>query len=210
MGVSREIVDPLTLEPVADGKEGELVFTSLTKIQGRHSLKTGFDVREARESSASYGNSAGSYTFREDYVRGPLDTSTVAPLGQDLASFMLGYPTGGSFAINTFRTQQAKYFATFIQDDFRLRSNLTFNMGLRYEGDLGTTERFNRSVNGFDGTVASPIAPATAVVTVRCAITEKSTTPRRQHSSSYRSSRPNTLGSPSATRLARQAMASTV
>jgi hypothetical protein len=73
---------------------------------------------------------------------------------------VLGYPTAGSFAINTFRTQQAKYFATFIQDDFRLRSNLTFNMGLRYEGDLGTTERFNRSVSGFNGTVASPIAAA--------------------------------------------------
>src|SRR6185295_8278024 len=82
------------------------------------------------------------------------------PLGQDLASLMLGYPTGGSFSINASRTQQAKYWATFIQDDFRLRSNLTFNMGLRYEGDLGTTERFNRSVNGFDSSATLAITAA--------------------------------------------------
>src|SRR6185369_2876085 len=80
------------------------IFGSLTKITGKHSLKFGADVREARESSASYGNSGGQYVFREDYTRGPLDNSTVAPLGQDLASFLLGYPTGGGLDINAFRT----------------------------------------------------------------------------------------------------------
>ena len=136
------------------------MFVSLTKIQGRHSLKMGTDIRESRESSVSYGNSGGQYIFREDYVKGPLDNSTAAPLGQDVASLVLGYPTGGSFNINASRTQQAKYWATFIQDDFRPRSNLTINFGLRYEGDLGTTERFNRSVAGFDANATSPIAAA--------------------------------------------------
>jgi hypothetical protein len=136
------------------------VFTSITKIQGRHSLKTGFDIREARESSSSYGNSSGSYTFREDYTRGPLDNSPASPIGQDLAALMLGYPTGGNFAINAFRTQQAKYWAVFLQDDFRPRSNLSFNLGIRYEGDLGTTERFNRSVAGFDPTATLSITAA--------------------------------------------------
>ncbi len=136
------------------------LFVSLTKIQGRHSLKVGTDIRESRESSVSYGNSGGQYIFREDYVKGPLDNSTAAPLGQDVASLVLGYPTGGSFNINASRTQQAKYWATFIQDDFRPRSNLTINFGLRYEGDLGTTERFNRSVAGFDANATSPIAAA--------------------------------------------------
>ena len=136
------------------------LFVSLTKIQGRHSLKVGTDIRESRESSVSYGNSGGQYIFREDYVKGPLDNSTAAPLGQDVASLVLGYPTGGSFNINASRTQQAKYWAAFIQDDYRPRSNLTINFGLRYEGDLGTTERFNRSVAGFDANATSPIAAA--------------------------------------------------
>ena len=45
---------------------------------------------------------------------------------------MLGYPTSGNFQINSFRTQQAKYWAVFLQDDFRPRPNLTLNLGLRY------------------------------------------------------------------------------
>jgi hypothetical protein len=126
------------------------IFGSVTKLHGQHTLKFGGDVRELRESSSSYGNSGGQYVFREDYTRGPLDNSTAAPLGQDLAALMLGYPTSGGFDINAFRTNQAKYWAVFVQDDFRPRSNLTFNIGLRFEGDLGTTERFNRSVSGFD------------------------------------------------------------
>ncbi len=136
------------------------LFGTLTKIKGNHTLKFGTDLREARESSASYGNSSGSFTFREDYTRGPLDNSTAAPLGQDLAAFVLGYPTGGNFQINAFRTQQAKYYAFFAQDDFRPRSNLTFNLGLRFEGDRGTTERFNRSVNGFDPKAVNPVSAA--------------------------------------------------
>ena len=136
------------------------VFVSLTKIVGNHTLKFGTDLREARESSASYGNASGAFTFREDYTKGPLDNSTAAPLGQDLASLVLGYPTAGSFAINAFRTQQAKYFAFFLQDDFRPRSNLTFNVGLRFEGDGGTTERFNRSVAGFDPKAINPVSAA--------------------------------------------------
>ncbi|HEY1337153.1 MAG TPA: carboxypeptidase regulatory-like domain-containing protein [Bryobacteraceae bacterium] len=136
------------------------IFGSLTKIHGKHTLKFGGDAREFRESSASYGNSAGQYIFREDYTRGPLDNSSASPIGQDLAALILGYPTGGGFDINSFRTNQSKYYAVFLQDDYRPRSNLTFNLGIRFEGDLGTTERFNRSVAGFDPAATLPITAA--------------------------------------------------
>jgi hypothetical protein len=136
------------------------IFGDVVKIKGNHSIKMGADLRELRESNIGYGNSQGTYTFSTNWTRGPLDNSTGAPLGQDWASFMLGLPTSGGFDINAFRTDQSKYMALFIQDDWRVRSNLSLNLGLRFEHEFPTTERFNRSVNGFKATVANPIAAA--------------------------------------------------
>jgi hypothetical protein len=127
------------------------LFGSVTKVTGRHSLKFGADLRELRESSASYGSSAGEYRFTNDWTRGPLDNSAGAPVGQSLASFMLGLPNNSSFFdVNAFRTQRSRYYAFFVQDDWRVNNRLTLNMGLRYERETGTTERYDRTIVGFD------------------------------------------------------------
>jgi len=148
------------------------IFSNLTKIAGKHSLKIGTDLRLARESSVSYGNSTGRYNFAANWTRGPLDNATNAPLGQEFAAFMLGMPTGGLFDVNATRTGQYRYYAFFLQDDLRLRPNLILNLGLRYERDLPTTERFDRTVNGFDAVTASPVNAASMAAYARSPIPE--------------------------------------
>ena len=143
-------------------------FSSITGSKGRHTLKTGADLRLLRESSINYGHSAGSFAFGTQWTRGPFDNSPGAPHGQALASFLLGLPTGGQFDVNTSRTNETYYTAFFVQDDWRVSSSLTLNLGLRYERETGTTERHNRTLVGFAHDAPNSVtAPARAAYAER-------------------------------------------
>jgi hypothetical protein len=136
-------------------------FSMLSHVVGKHSLAFGADLRLGKEYSFRFGNSAGLYQFSlnggQGWTNGPNDNSGAATIGQELASMLLGLPTAGSFDINGKQTSQAKYFAFFVQDNFRVLRNLTLNLGLRYERDLPTTERHNEGVIAFDTVATNPV-----------------------------------------------------
>ncbi|MCU1260776.1 MAG: hypothetical protein JWO80_3661 [Bryobacterales bacterium] len=136
------------------------IYLNVSKVLNRHALKAGADLRMGRQSATAYGNASGAYTFASDWTAGPFSNSGASPIGQDYAAFLLGLPSSGQFDLNTSYTIQSKYYGIFLQDDYRPTSTLTVNVGLRYEHDLPTNERFNRTVNGFDTTTPSPIAAA--------------------------------------------------
>ena len=47
--------------------------------------------------------------------------------------------------------------ALYFQNDWKVSRKLTLSLGLRYERPSPVTERYNRSIRGFDSSVASPI-----------------------------------------------------
>jgi len=136
-------------------------FGQVMKNHGNHNIKIGTDLRMYRWSAYTFGNPSGTYSFTGTWVNSPaVANSTV--FGQDFAQFMLGVPTNGSLDLNTQTTAQDKYLGLFINDDWRVRSNLTINLGLRFDHDFPETERYNRSVNGFDATAANSASAAAA------------------------------------------------
>lgn len=133
---------------------------TLTKIAGGHSLKMGYDFRSYRENNTPSAHAAGRYDFANTYTR-QLDTSNSnVPGGQQFASFLLGIATGGTIDRNTSRSNQTLYQGFFFQDDWKATRKLTLNLGVRWEMENATTERFNRNIISFDPAVASPVEAA--------------------------------------------------
>ncbi len=131
---------------------------TLTRAFGNHAFRGGYDARLYREFGSEPGRAAGQYDFRTNYTR-ERDNSG-ALFGQDIASFMLGIPTGGSLDRNATRLNDTWYHGVFLQDDWKVSAKLTVNLGLRYEYEGATTDSQNRNVRGFDPAAAVSIEAA--------------------------------------------------
>jgi len=126
-------------------------------VQG-HTIKFGAEYRAYRENRYQYPNSTtGRFDFGTTYTRGPVDNSPAAPIGQDLASLLLGIATGGGVDRNASLAEQSTVWAGYVQDDWKVTRRLNLTLGLRYEIEGPLTERYNRTVRGFDSDFVQPI-----------------------------------------------------
>ena len=77
---------------------------------------------------------------------------------QDFASFLLGLPTGGTMSRPAAYREKSSVLSFYAHDDWRVRTNLTLNLGVRWEIERPLTEAEDRYVSGFDFTTPPPIA----------------------------------------------------
>ena len=129
------------------------VSATLSKAQGKHSLRSGFEFRIYQEADGFFSNQqSGNFTFDSTYTRGPLDNSSTSPssLGQSVASLLLGLPGSSSITRAANYIEQSNSWGFFIQDDWKILPKLSLNLGVRYEFETPLHERFNRSTLDFD------------------------------------------------------------
>ena len=131
---------------------------NLIWIRGKHNFTFGGDFRRLDFNQLSQQNPRGSFVF------------TGAFTGNDFADFLEGVPTTSSIAYgNADKYYRAWWLDGFVNDDWRIKSNLSINVGLRWDFQAPVNELYNRLVNlnigpGFtsESAVCATAPPSTA------------------------------------------------
>jgi hypothetical protein len=111
-----------------------------------HIVSVGAELRPVRENvDVQKGNFA--LSFSKAFTQAdPLNSDAVS--GNAYASFLLGYPSGGSVASNPPWEDKMSYLAAFLQDSWRVTDKLTVTLGMRWDTDSPQTNAYQNV--GFD------------------------------------------------------------
>lgn len=129
---------------------------SLQSIVGTHSLKYGAEFRLYNFNNRQPGAASGNYTMDTVWTRSDPQRAD-ALSGNSMASFLLGYATSGNVERNVDLAYQNPYYVFYLQDDWKIRRNLTINLGFRWDYESPISERYNRQVRGFAFDSPSPL-----------------------------------------------------
>jgi hypothetical protein len=146
---------------------------NLTWIHGRHTIKTGFDLRRLRAQTNlgfTTGDNYGDYNFSGNLTGAPW------------ADFLLGVPVSTQVAVVVSDNDgRAVHYKTFVQDTFRVSPKLTIDYGVRWEFQPGyrdaglnianfdrTVPRTGRVIIPSDPKALALVAPATLLAVNAC------------------------------------------
>jgi len=125
---------------------------NLTTLLGNHTFKTGTDIRRQRLDDLADNFSRGFYNitgtcnnlaYRDLSVAGPNNTSgLISFLNGCVTTFQKGY---GPFFLEN-RIRESNFY---VEDDWKIRENVTLNLGARYEYVAAPKEAADRINYGF-------------------------------------------------------------
>src|SRR5438552_5833955 len=118
---------------------------SLTLVHGKHTPTMGADYRHWVQKRNLAADLSGTFSFSNDLINsnGTGCPTTYCGTGNELGDFLLGYYTQaatflpGPFSVagapGNLNQYHFTYFAPFVQDDWKVSSRLTLNLGVRWD-----------------------------------------------------------------------------
>ncbi len=151
------------------------VFPGLTWVKGKHTFHIGFDWRMGQYAIVTNASTDASLDFNQQWTQncwscgsGSDYTGNENTEGNSIASMLLGLGSGGSDGIGSTAFYSYKYYAPYVQDDWKVTPRLTLNLGVRYDLQPDDVERHNRADYAFNTTTPNPVdstLPFTALAT---------------------------------------------
>jgi len=126
---------------------------ALTIIKGKNILSAGGEYDRLSDNLDGWGTTnTGNFTFSGIFTRNPADVNST---GVGYADFLYGLPQ--TWSVNEYAVygQRASAGHMFVQDDYKMRRNLTLNMGLRYTV-LGGWGEVHSRLSDFDPAIVNP------------------------------------------------------
>src|ERR1035437_1147841 len=136
---------------------------TFTRFVGNHTLKLGGEYTLQRFAYAQTNTSSGLWNFSAGA------TSCVSCSGSSglaLASYLLGYPSGGGSWYENLSASALHYPGVFATDDWRASKKLAFHLGIRWEDSLPYTERHDR-ISYFDYAASNDVLTAYGIPNVK-------------------------------------------
>jgi hypothetical protein len=124
--------------------------------KGRHNLRLGGEYRLYRFYPYQVFNPTGSYAFGQGVTQRDALAAATPTQGSGLASLLLGTGSFSHSRLNPL-TVAHHYVSAYVQDDWKITSRLTLNLGLRWETETGTAEAHDR-LSYFDPNFAAPVS----------------------------------------------------
>ncbi len=133
---------------------------SLTHVVKHHTLHYGAEFMLFHDIAGGVGQPNGNFGFGTGYTwQNPKNGNNT---GGSIADLALGYPDGGSVQDNAPPYESYKEYGAYIQDDWKIRHNLTFNLGIRWDTETSPVDRQNHLAAGLCLTCVNPISSQVA------------------------------------------------
>ncbi len=120
------------------------VVSNFTMIKGSHAIKFGGEMRASKNDDVFLSRAGGDFSFNSNGA------------GDSVAAMLYGWTNRGRRE-ETFSLQsRAATMGFYVQDDWKVNSKLTLNLGIRYDIDTPRWEGFNNRQNSFDRGANNP------------------------------------------------------
>jgi Carboxypeptidase regulatory-like domain len=139
----RRLGDPSFAPTLLSSRETQLS-DALNIVRGKHTIKIGGQVRWSQFNIFQVSHPRGDFNFNGRFTQNPASRSGS---GSPLADMLLGLPTSSTISSLTYFGNRQRVLGAFVQDDFKITSNLTLNLGVRYEYTSPIVEAHNRQSN---------------------------------------------------------------